>query len=210
MRKFDTFIITSMLVILIFILLIVYTNWSSDSSLAFKLIITVINAITIVWCIVIIDGILRQQKRSKHSMSDPCIESLDHGHCWKLQRRGKYHTEFVRTDKNGDQWSKEIPVNDWWRDENINCSLIDPLNYPIEPSVSLSNHRPAIERIIVKEPCIIILWNDNTKTVSKCNVSCDTFDINMGIHICIIKKVFKMSNQDYKDYMKYVNRKVGG
>jgi len=64
-----------------------------------------------------------------------------------------------------------------------------------------------IKQIFSNNPTTVILWEDGTKTISKCSVN-DVYNVERGIEICMIKKAFGMSNQEYKRYMAYANRKV--
>lgn len=45
-----------------------------------------------------------------------------------------------------------------------------------------------IKKVIYNNPAIIILWNDNTKTVAKC-LKPDLFDIEKGLAIATLKKI---------------------
>ena len=65
-----------------------------------------------------------------------------------------------------------------------------------------------IKQIFSNNPTTVILWEDGTKTISKCSDN-DVYNVERGIEICMIKKAFGMSNQEYKRYMAYANRKVG-
>ena len=65
-----------------------------------------------------------------------------------------------------------------------------------------------IKQIFSNNPTTVILWEDGTKTISKCSDN-DVYNVKRGIEICMIKKAFGMSNQEYKRYMAYANRKVG-
>lgn len=46
-----------------------------------------------------------------------------------------------------------------------------------------------IEKVIFNEPATIIIWNDGTKTVVKCQEG-DEYDKEKGFAICITKKFF--------------------
>lgn len=49
--------------------------------------------------------------------------------------------------------------------------------------------QPKIKKVIYNDPATIVLWNDGTKTVVKC-MEGDTFSQEMGLAMCICKKVF--------------------
>ena len=70
------------------------------------------------------------------------------------------------------------------------------------------NKGKGIKQIFSNNPTTVILWEDGTKTISKCSDN-DVYNVERGIEICMIKKAFGMSNQEYKRYMAYANRKVG-
>ena len=44
-----------------------------------------------------------------------------------------------------------------------------------------------IEKVIFNDPATIVMWNDGTKTVVKCQEG-DTFDPEKGLAMCIVKK----------------------
>ena len=46
----------------------------------------------------------------------------------------------------------------------------------------------SIKKVIFNDPCTIVLWKDNTKTVVKCNEG-DTYNKEAGLSACIIKKL---------------------
>jgi hypothetical protein len=46
-----------------------------------------------------------------------------------------------------------------------------------------------IEKVIFNEPAAIIIWNDGTKTIVKCQEG-DEYDKEKGFTMCITKKFF--------------------
>lgn len=48
---------------------------------------------------------------------------------------------------------------------------------------------PRIERVIFNPPATIVLWEDGTKTVVKCN-ECDEYSPEHGLALCIAKRAF--------------------
>ena len=59
-----------------------------------------------------------------------------------------------------------------------------------------------IEKVIYNPPATIILWNDGTKTMAKCDEE-DTYDRATGFMLCVLKK--KYGNKTVK---KMFNRYV--
>lgn len=51
----------------------------------------------------------------------------------------------------------------------------------------------AISKIIYANPATIVLWDDGTKTVSKCAEG-DTYSKETGLSICILKKIIGATN----------------
>lgn len=47
---------------------------------------------------------------------------------------------------------------------------------------------PGIKKIISNDPATVILWEDGTKTMAKCQ-DCDEFDFEKGVLICSLKKL---------------------
>lgn len=60
-------------------------------------------------------------------------------------------------------------------------------------------------RVIVREPTVIVLWNDGTKTVVTCSKN-DTFNIYSGIMAAFLKKIMtaKMFHAKVERAMKKV------
>lgn len=68
--------------------------------------------------------------------------------------------------------------------------------------------RNMIKKVIINKPCTIIMWNDGTKTVTKCH-EFDSYDPEKGILACMAKKLYKNTNlfneviQEYVDFDVY-------
>ena len=45
-----------------------------------------------------------------------------------------------------------------------------------------------IKEVIYNDPAVVVLWNDGTKTVSKCDYG-DNFNPEFGLILCVLKKV---------------------
>ena len=75
--------------------------------------------------------------------------------------------------------------------ERILESMCAPIPTYYNPPIKVV--LPTIKKIIVNPPATIILWEDGSKTVSKCR--CDLFDPEVGVAMCIAKKYFGSRNQ---------------
>ena len=56
-----------------------------------------------------------------------------------------------------------------------------------------------IKKVIYNPPATIILWNDGTKTTSKCEYG-DVYSKEMGFMLCVLKK--KYGNKTFHDMLK--------
>ena len=56
-----------------------------------------------------------------------------------------------------------------------------------------------IKKVIYNPPATIILWNDGTKTTSKCEYG-DVYSKEMGFMLCVLKK--KYGNKKFHDMLK--------
>ena len=54
--------------------------------------------------------------------------------------------------------------------------------------VDLSIPRLTIKKVIFNDPATIVIWNDNTKTVVKCQHG-DKYDKKLGLALCLSKKL---------------------
>ncbi len=79
------------------------------------------------------------------------------------------------------RYSITVPVN------YCTNTIIKPKQY------NFSGHIPHtdvyIKSVIYSNPATIVLWNDGTKTVCKCQYP-DVYSEETGLAICILKKVF--------------------
>lgn len=62
------------------------------------------------------------------------------------------------------------------------------------------NKKPKISKVIFNPPATIVLWQDGTKTVVKCQEG-DLYSKRMGLALCIAKKTFGNSG-NYNDIFK--------
>lgn len=60
-----------------------------------------------------------------------------------------------------------------------------------------------IERVIIKDPAVIIFWKDGDKTVSVAGKG-DEFDAEFGFLLAVAKKMFGT----YENYMFYLNKSL--
>lgn len=66
----------------------------------------------------------------------------------------------------------------------IICRSVHPLDFTTrKPSRKIDS----IKRVIFNDPATIVLWNDGTKTVVKCQDG-DIYDKEKGLALCIAKK----------------------
>lgn len=49
--------------------------------------------------------------------------------------------------------------------------------------------KPKVKKVIFNNPCTIVIWNDNTKTIVKCQKG-DKFDEEKGLAIAMCKKLY--------------------
>lgn len=63
---------------------------------------------------------------------------------------------------------------------------------------------PDIKKVIFNRPATIVLWDDNTKTVTKCSEN-DKFDPEKGLMACITKKALGNKGNYYNTIRKYVD-----
>ena len=74
-----------------------------------------------------------------------------------------------------------------------------------EKQVKNKRLRRMIKKVILNDPCTIIMWNDGTKTVTKCH-KLDSYDPEKGILACMAKKLYENTNlfneviQEYVDF----------
>lgn len=45
-----------------------------------------------------------------------------------------------------------------------------------------------IKEVIYNDPAVVVIWNDGTKTVSKCDYG-DNFNPEFGLILCVLKKI---------------------
>lgn len=62
--------------------------------------------------------------------------------------------------------------------------VIKPTPKPKSPSVR-GKH---IKRVIYNDPATIIIWDDDTKTIAKCEEG-DVYDREKGFYICLLKRL---------------------
>lgn len=64
----------------------------------------------------------------------------------------------------------------------------------------------SIRKVIFNDPATIVLWSDGTKTVVKCGPE-DTFDMEKGLAMAIIKKMASNDNRFHKVFKQYTKKK---
>ena len=65
-----------------------------------------------------------------------------------------------------------------------------------------------IKEVIYNDPAVVVLWNDGTKTVSKCDCG-DNFNPEFGLILCVLKKVIG-NDQVSKLLMNWIPDDIGG
>jgi len=60
-----------------------------------------------------------------------------------------------------------------------------------------------IKKVIFNDPATIVLWNDGTKTVVKCQEG-DTYDKEKGLALCIAKKALGNKGNFNNEFKKWV------
>lgn len=64
----------------------------------------------------------------------------------------------------------------------------------------------SIRKVIFNDPATIVLWSDGTKTVVKCGPE-DTFDMEKGLAMAIVKKMAGNDNRFHKVFKQYTKKK---
>lgn len=63
-----------------------------------------------------------------------------------------------------------------------------------------------IRKVIFNDPATVVLWSDGTKTVVKCGPE-DTFDMEKGLAMAIVKKMAGNDNHFHKVFKQYAKKK---
>ena len=66
--------------------------------------------------------------------------------------------------------------------------------------------RVSIRKVIFNDPATIVLWSDGSKTVVKCGPE-DTFDMEKGLAMAIVKKMAGNDNRFHKVFKQYPEKK---
>lgn len=64
----------------------------------------------------------------------------------------------------------------------------------------------SIRKVIFNDPATVVLWSDGTKTVVKCGPE-DTFDMEKGLAMAIVKKMAGNDNHFHKVFKQYAKKK---
>ncbi len=62
----------------------------------------------------------------------------------------------------------------------------------------------SIKKVIFNDPATIVYWADGTKTVVKCDHSCENFDKEKGLAMAIVKKHFDNQGYYYDVFKKFI------
>ena len=66
--------------------------------------------------------------------------------------------------------------------------------------------RVSVRKVIFNDPATVVLWSDGTKTVVKCGPE-DTFDMEKGLAMAIVKKMAGNDNRFHKVFKQYTKKK---
>jgi len=61
--------------------------------------------------------------------------------------------------------------------------------------------KDAVKKVIFNDPATIVLWEDGTKTVVKCQPG-DTYDKEKGLLLCYVKHVMDDSSRSLNDFLR--------
>ena len=64
----------------------------------------------------------------------------------------------------------------------------------------LDNPERGIKRVIFNDPATIVIWEDGTKTVVKCQDG-DIYDKQTGLALCVMKKYFGNTSRGLNDIL---------
>ena len=78
-------------------------------------------------------------------------------------------------------------------------------DYTTKVSFSLDTELPKIKKVIFNKPATIVIWDDKTKTIVKCQDG-DVFDKEKGLAMAIVKKLYGENRGKYNNI---INKWVG-
>lgn len=64
---------------------------------------------------------------------------------------------------------------------------------------------PGIKKVIFNDPATIVIWDDGTKTIVKCD--CELYDPEKGLAMAIAKKALGNKGNYYETFKKWVPEK---
>ena len=76
---------------------------------------------------------------------------------------------------------------------------------PVNPCYGITTIKPKIKRVIFNDPATIILWNDGTKSVVKCQNG-EPFDAEKGFALAYLKKLLGNDNTFNKEINRWVQK----
>lgn len=101
---------------------------------------------------------------------------------------------------------KEIPIK-------VNSLSFTHYNFTKNPIIELSGYFigteafDPIKKVIFNDPATIVLWNDGTKTVVKCQEG-DTYSEELGLAMAISKKFFGNKSKYNEIFKKYIEEEI--
>lgn len=90
-------------------------------------------------------------------------------------------------------------------DEDITVTKSVYSNIPVNPCYGITPYRPQIKKVIFNDPATIILWNDGTKSVVKCQFG-EVYDSEKGFVMAYLKKLLGNDNTFNKEIHKWVTQ----
>lgn len=74
-------------------------------------------------------------------------------------------------------------------DPNIS-TLMSNIDYTLYSKKTCVSRVPDIKKVIFNPPATIVLWEDGTKTVVKCQEEYDEYSKEVGLAMCICKRAY--------------------
>ena len=86
----------------------------------------------------------------------------------------------------------------------ISGNIISTLEkQPFRKEVDRRVSNPGIKKVIFNDPVTVVIWDDDTKTIVKCQPG-DTYDAEKGLALCIAKKYFGNKGNFNEVFKKWV------
>ena len=101
--------------------------------------------------------------------------------------------------KNGPITSSGLEVIDRYCKNDVTVTYKAAVNI-VKPTCGCSNKPllPGIVKVIFNDPATIVIWEDGSKTIVKCD--CESFDLEKGLAMAIAKKAFGNKGNYYETF----------